>query len=304
MSVVNDQTLVVAYPQLLPGYAVRELEESAADVVLLGPVATRTGYLGISAGGEVGFTDRNPECTLPAAAESGSVHLGGTTLNTNPNTTGSAGTTIECFPADDLAGPTLVQATTSNGATHTIVGSAEFMTNEWLDDAGNASLAMNVLGENPSVVWWLPSPVFTGTQPLTSLLPDEVWPVLGAVVLLVLLVAVWQGRRLGTVVVEPLPVAVRASETTEGRARIYQRHRTRDQAALHLRTLTASDLGRRLGLPAGAEPPAVVAAVADATGQSSAAVENVLYGPPPGRDEDLVALGRQLAAIDLEVRRS
>jgi hypothetical protein len=227
-----------------------------------------------------------------------------TALDTAADGSGSADTTIECFPADGLVGPTLVQATTNNGATHTVVGSAEFMTNEWLDDAGNASLAMNVLGDNPSVVWWLPSPMFTGTQPLTSLLPDGVWPVLGAVVLLVLLVALWQGRRLGPVVVEPLPVAVRASETTEGRARIYQRHRTRDQAALHLRTLTASDLGRRLGLPAGAEPPAVVAAVADATGRSSAAVENVLYGPPPVRDEDLVALGRHLAALDLEVRRS
>ena len=68
------------------------------------------------------------------------------------------------------------------------------MTNEWLDDSGNAALAMNVLGANPDVVWWLPSPVFTGTQSLTSLLPDGVWPVLVCLVVLVLVVAAWQRR--------------------------------------------------------------------------------------------------------------
>ena len=35
--------------------------------------------------------------------------------------------------------------------------------------------------------------------------------------------ALWRGRRLGPVVDEPLPVVVRAAETTEGRARLYRR---------------------------------------------------------------------------------
>ncbi|MFL6180959.1 MAG: DUF4350 domain-containing protein [Actinomycetes bacterium] len=300
LSAAAGQTLVVAYPQLLPRSAVRELESSAADVVLLAPVATPEGYLGVVPGERVNHEDRLPACDVAGAISAGSARSGGVTLVTQDTSQGFAA----CYPASGTSGPTMLQATAANGSTQTVFGSAEFMTNEWLDDSGNAALAMNVIGANPDIVWWLPSPVFTGTQPLTSLLPDGVWPVLAALVILVVAMAAWQGRRLGPVVLEPLPVAVKASETTEGRARIYQRHKTRAQAAHHLRALAESDLAQRLGLPAGSGKPAIVSAVSDATGRSSEQIAGLLYGPPPERDDDLVTLGRQLADLDLEVRRS
>ena len=167
-----------------------------------------------------------------------------------------------------------------------------------------AALAMNLLGANRTLVWWMPGPVLTGQQSLTSVLPKGVWPVLGAVAIVVVLLALWQGRRLGPVVPEPLPVAVLASETTEGRARIYRRNRTRSLAASHLRELAVSDITTRLGLPAGTGTEATVVAVAAATGRSADEVDRVLYGPPPERDDDLVTLGRRLADITEEVRRS
>ena len=43
MAVDSNQTLVVAYPQLLPRAAVRDLEVVNADVVLLGPVSHTRG---------------------------------------------------------------------------------------------------------------------------------------------------------------------------------------------------------------------------------------------------------------------
>jgi hypothetical protein len=198
----------------------------------------------------------------------------------------------------------MVQRQTATGANHTVVGSAEFMTNEWLDEAGNASLAMNLMGQKSSVVWWLPTPSYTGRQSLTSLLPDGVWPLLAVAVVIVLALAGWRGRRLGPVVVEPLPVAVRASETTEGRARIYQRYRTRGRAAEHLRAAAADTIASRLGLPATTSPEAVVSAVAGSTGRRADEVHAVLYGPPPEGDQALVALGRQLATLEQEVRRA
>jgi hypothetical protein len=178
------------------------------------------------------------------------------------------------------------------------------MTNEWIDDAGNASLALSLAGQNPSVVWWLSTPTYTGSRSLTSLLPEGVWPLLAVVVTVVLALAAWQGRRLGPVVVEPLPVAVRASETTEGRARIYQRYRTRDRAAEHLRALTADTVSARLGLPPTAPRDAVVAATAASTGRRPDDVDAVLYGPPPEGDQELVSLGHRLAALEQEVRRT
>jgi hypothetical protein len=197
-----------------------------------------------------------------------------------------------------------VQRETVNGATHTVLGSAEFMTNEWIDQAGNASLAMNLTGEKPTLVWWLPTPSYTGSQSLTSLLPDGVWPLLGVAVVIVIALAGWQSRRLGPVVVEPLPVAVRASETTEGRARIYQRYRARSRAATHLRTQTVDVLLTRLGLPPTATADALVDAVGQSTGRRADDIRAVLYGPPPEGDQALVALGRQLAALEQEVRHA
>jgi hypothetical protein len=285
---------------------VQALEEVQADVVLLGPVTTPQGYLGVTAGESVDEADRDPACTVAAATAAGSARTGGKTL-VAPDPSQATEQFVGCYPADGTTGSTtsvsMLQSTDS-GHIHTVFGSAEFLTNERIDESGNAALAMNVMGANPTVLWWMPSPVFTGTQPLTSLLPHGVWPILGALVVLVVLIALWQGRRLGPVVTEPIPVAVTASETTEGRARIYQRHRTRAQAAQHLRTHTAAGLARRLGIPPGSDPDTLGSAVATASGRTRQHVDAILYGPPPERDDDLVTLGRQLADLDLEVRRS
>lgn len=296
-----DTTLIVAYPERLAADDIARLESLPTDVVLLGPVFTSDGYLEIIPAARAPVTDRTPQCLLGAAVRSGDARTGGTTFALSPGAE-RAERADQCFTADGL--PSLVQTTTAAGVTHTIMGSADFMTNEWLDKAGNASLAMNLIGRNPAVVWWLPTPQYTGQQSLTSLLPKGVWPLLGMVVLTVLAVAAWRARRLGPVTVENLPVAVRASETTEGRARIYQRHGTRRQAAQHLRSNTADTLCLRLGLPPSSSGEAVTAAVASATGRRSDEVHQILYGPPPQGDPALVSLGRQLSALEQEVRRA
>ncbi len=297
-------TLVVAYPELLRNADVQRLERLSADVVVLGPVVTGSGYLGVEPSAVADVEVRQPQCDLAAATSSGDVRTGGVGFAVTASREADAGLggTAECFPDGDA--PTVVQRLTTNGANHTVLGSAEFMTNEWLDEAGNASLAMSLTGQQPALVWWLPTPSYTGRQSLTSLLPDGVWPLLGVAVVLVLALAGWRGRRLGPVVVEPLPVAVRASETTEGRARIYQRYRTRDRAASHLRAQTADAIVSRLGLPATASPEAVVSAVAGSTGRRADEVHAVLYGPPPEGDQALVTLGGQLATLEQEVRRA
>ena len=54
------------------------------------------------------------------------------------------------------------------------------------------------------------------------------------------------------------PVAVRAAETEEGRARLYRRNGARGQAAESLRAGVRSRLGGALGLPRRVDPPALV----------------------------------------------
>jgi hypothetical protein len=304
MATGSQATLVIAYPQLLREQDVQRVERLSADVVLLGPVVTPSGYLGVFAEAEADVRTRQPGCALTAAMRAGDARTGGFALAATPapGAGEGLGSTVACYGEPEA--PSLVQRTTAERAQHTVLGSAEFMTNEWIDEAGNASLALSLAGQNPSVVWWLPTPSYNGSQPLTRLLPDGVWPLLAVAVTVVLALAAWQGRRLGPVVVEPLPVAVRASETTEGRARIYQRYRTRDQAARHLRALTADAIAARLGLPPSATPDAVVAAVAANTGHRPDQVDAVLYGPPPEGDQELVSLGHRLATLEQEVRRT
>ena len=87
---------------------------------------------------------------------------------------------------------------------------------------------MRALGHNRHMVW------FDASQQEASTVWDDAslprWmPVLmahGAVIVLAL--AVVRGRRFGRLVIEDLPVVVRATETTRGRGRLYRRAGARD----------------------------------------------------------------------------
>ena len=130
------------------------------------------------------------------------------------------------------------------------------MTNGGLLQEGNAALAMNLAGDRQRVIWYAPQQVegeirLQGIE-LTDLIPDAVTWIVLQLCLVVLLLALWQGRRVGPLVAEDLPVVVRASETVEGRGRLYRSRRARDRAAEALRTATLQRLLPRLGLAANA----------------------------------------------------
>ena len=123
--------------------------------------------------------------------------------------------------------------------------------------------------------------------------------------LVVVLVALWKGRRIGPLVAEELPVVVRASETVEGRGRLYRSRRARDRAAQALRTRsTAADAaparpgrGRRAA-GGGASP------WPSACGLTRTSVRAHLFGPPPATDADLVNLAHALDDIERQVAHS
>jgi hypothetical protein len=120
----------------------------------------------------------------------------------------------------------------------------------------------------------------------------------------VVLLALWRGRRIGPLVAEQLPVVVRASETVEGRGRLYRSRHARDRAAEALRTATLQRVMPRLGLGHDAEPPAVARAIAERCGLPPQPVAHTLFGPPPATDPDLVALAHELDNIERQVAQS
>lgn len=125
------------------------------------------------------------------------------------------------------------------GRTVTVVGAADFMTNAGLLREGNAALAMNLAGARPRLIWYTPDRIegeSDGATSIMDLIPSRVGWIALQLCLAVGFVALWRGRRIGPLVAEELPVVVRASETVEGRGRLYRSRRARDRAASALRT--------------------------------------------------------------------
>jgi hypothetical protein len=193
------------------------------------------------------------------------------------------------------------------GRTVTVVGSADFMTNSGLLKEGNAALAMNLAGTRPRLIWYAPQQFegeSHGGATFTDLIPDRVGWMVGQLCLAVFLFALWRSRRIGPLVAEDLPVVVRASETVEGRGRLYRSRRARDRAAEALRAAALNRMLPRLGLGPNAEPTEVAQAVAQRIGTDPNALGHLLFGPPPDTDADLVNLAHQLDDTERQVALS
>jgi hypothetical protein len=142
---------------------------------------------------------------------------------------------------------------------------------------------------------------------LTSLMPSWIWWALLQLLVAVLLVAYWRGRRLGAVVTEKLPVTVRAAETVEGHARLYRRANAHGRAAELLRKATASRLAGFFGVPAArahADPSILVAPVAARLNVTEDVVADLLAGQAPQSEAELVLLADHLDQLEQEVRSS
>ncbi len=290
-----DTTLFLPLADLLSSEELGALSTAPGRLVVAGSGPGPLADLGIPVNpvSAASVSGRAPSCDLPVARNAGSADLGGLVV------TGPGGST-GCYPAE--GGFALLAV--SDGPT--VVGSTSLFTNDRLDERGNAALALGLLGGAPRVVWLIPSPsrAAFGERPVTSpddLLPEEVRSARFLLVLVVVVLALWRARRLGRVVPEPLPVVVRASETTEGRGRVYRAARARDTAAGALRGGAVARLAPRLGNP---DPPALVTLIAERTGRSAVAVEALLYGPVPSDDDALVRLADDLDTLSREVAGS
>ena len=243
-----------------------------------------------------GSVGGSPDCDLREATRAGDVQLG---ASDTFEASGDVPVT-RCYEG-------AVVRYTDAGRTVTVVGTSDFMTNSGLLKQGNAALAMNLAGAQPRVIWYAPQRTegeSSGGATLSDLIPDRVRWIVWQLCLAVLLVALWKGRRIGPLVAEHLPVVVRASETVEGRGRLYRSRRASDRAADALRTATLQRLLPRLGLGPNADPAAVVQTIAQRSRQDPEAVRHALFGPPPATDTDLVNLAHALDNIERQVAQS
>jgi hypothetical protein len=298
-----DTLLLIAQTMYLSDDEVlRRLAALPGDRLLVSPISRTREQLAPEvrlSSSTIAFADSKPDCDMREANRAGRVQLG---LGDNYEADGKVPVT-RCY------GGALVRYT-DHGREVTVVSSADFMTNGGLLKEGNAALAMNLAGSHPRMIWYAPQhseagDTESGGSPgLFGLMPPAVKWVLLQLTLAVVAVAVWQGRRIGPLVAEQLPVVVRASETVEGRGRLYRSQRARDRAAEALRTAALQRMTPRLGLGHDADPPAVTTAVAERCGTAPEAMAHILFGPPPASDPDLVNLAHDLDNIERQVAQS
>ncbi|GAB3420677.1 DUF4350 domain-containing protein [Flindersiella endophytica] len=316
----SDATLLVTVPDRLTGPQLKRLGDAGyARIVLFEPSEGTLGAITtkkVFAAGDALAKVRDPGCELPAAKRAGPVDVRGpmyrapVSVGTGPgNGTGSG---VEVCYGDGTRGAVVEVA---GEPTLDLVGSPRSFSNAELANEGNAALALNLLGHDSRLVWYLPSLQDVPRQgdpdspegrqvSMWSLLPANVRFAAGAVAVGGIFLMIAAARRLGPVVPEPLPVVVRASEAAEGRARLYRRFRARDRAAAALRQSTRTRLQSVLGLPFNAGDPALFSAVSARTGRTAEEVAGLLGEHPPEDDGGLVRLAADLDTLEQEVRRS
>lgn len=296
LSQKEDPVLFLYDPRgFLDRSQLEELRAAAEKIVVVGPRLRTLAGLdpAFGPGGVVpdAVTVLEPQCREDDPAAAGPVSAQG------PVYTGP----VVCYSI--RPGAAGLYATSTDGSI-VVLGSSGLVDNGYLALEGNAALALRTLGSGPELVWYLPGPSDMSTDrsapTLSELAPP--WlaflgPWLGVVAVLAIL---WRGRRLGPLVFEPLPVVVKAAETAEGRARLYQDSRALDRAADNLRAGLLSRLAKHFSLGPAATAGSVVDAVAVAVGRPAPELRSILVDFRPQTEGQLVQWAQQIEHIEQE----
>lgn len=291
----SGSTLAVVDNEYLDASRLASLVAEAGTVVLIDPTfaTLRAVSSDVRSGGAAGGEAVDAACDERTAERAGRA--------TVENTYRIDGDVAGCFPVGDgRYGVVTVPGDTPI----TIVGSTEVFANGTITESGNAALALGLLGTSDSLVWYLPSlaDVEADAPPtIGELTPGWVVPTMLLLLTATIAAGFWRGRRFGPLVVEPLPVTVRAGETMEGRARLYQRSSARLRAVDALRIGTIDRIASRLGLSRHADAAAVAAAAAALTGRDLGDVRAILVDASPHGDADLVALSDALTILETQI---
>ncbi len=290
-------TVLVTSPDNLGRSTARRLlaHAGAATVVVADPGPGAVAALGVEVEGTSSVPDspRGAACT-----DRGLDVLAGLAIDVDRATAWP--TTAGCFGGPD--GWWLASA--EDGLL--LLGAPGILENDQVLRADNATAALRLLGREDRLVWYVPDLAdLSGDDgvSLRSLLPPWLLPAVWLGGLAMLAVIWWRGRRLGPLATEPLPVTVRALETTHARGRLYRDAGDRAHAVRALRQHTRTAAAAHLRLPP-QDADTLVRDVARAVGRPADEVAALLddAAPPPRTDDELIHLAGALAELDREVR--
>lgn len=347
----SDTTVVLAGAPRLRGEAATAFRERVADaarVILIDPLPTTVTEIGMAPLISVD----TPWTTMAVSAECDAAGISPGDQTIVPSTTDNYSvrsfasfdpTAIACFTVDGGSQVLVIPAKSgSEAAPEIVVMAPTMLENSEITSADNAGVALRVFGSTDRLLWYLPQTTdgltTGGGAEEPSDIPRALWPLMLLSFFALVALMFWRGRRFGPVITEPLPVVVKAIETTESRGRLYHRARAADRAAAQLRLHTLSRLAASLGLPFDASPSlrtgpesptgpddpmfgrpdpvtglasesvpgaiAIADAVSTTTGRPPADVHALLIGPLPTDDAALVDYAHDLTVLEKEVRRT
>ncbi|ADP84033.1 DUF4350 domain-containing protein [Pseudofrankia inefficax] len=301
-----ERTFVIVHPGRLSGPTLSRLSDwvaGGADVVLVEPDTTvldalRLPVRTVDAGATIGPLP--PGCPLAEATAAGTATISPSTFY-GRLTGDTAATATFCYRPTERAAALVVARPAGGQGRFVLLGGSAFLTNRHLDQDGNAALALGLLVRHPDLEWVIQRRASSDPvdgKGAVHLLGPGFWLTCLQLLIGLVLLALWRGRRLGPPVPEPLPVVVRAAETTEGRGRLYAAARARDLAAEALRAGLRARLADRMGVAphgergavgtvraggvvteiTGPDPGTLVASVAERTGRPAMTVWTLLYG--------------------------
>ncbi len=250
-------------------------------------------------------------CSDPDAMAAGAIStLGNVFLATLPD--GVTG----CFASEQDQYAMIVIP--KDGHTLTLLADSGLVTNMHIDEQGNAALALRLSGRYATAVWYLSEGYDTSAltwldssggghvpnpSPSLDFFPPGTGSAVFALFISLIAVVLWRGKRFGSLVTEPLPVIIRSSEATAGRARLYKIARAHGRASASLRAAAALRMGARLGIARGPDKEHLVNAIARATGRTTSEIHALLYGPPPSSESAMMELIAHIDTIENEVHR-
>ncbi|MCI5825449.1 MAG: DUF4350 domain-containing protein [Arcanobacterium sp.] len=305
-----ESTVLVVQPADLSDSDVSALKRSGATIVLLGTSFIHYEDWGFGENvwtsqlrnqhadtAPIRATARARLCTPSDLVEHDS---DGSTIGPVSQVMIGAESSSQCFEAQD--GAAWVQSRSYPQVFY--FGAADAITNQYLAEFNNAGVAVRALGQHPTLLWVENYTAdFTSDSPVTAQLPTWLSLAFAALLASGVWLAIFQARRFGKLVAEPLPVVVPAEEADTGRAHLYRAHHDVHHAARVLRSAFINRHAQRLGLSPGADPETVARAFASASHTEMHTVMSVLYTQPVHTNSDLAHLVSAVSTLEKELTR-
>jgi hypothetical protein len=226
-------------------------------------------------------------CPLPTISDATRIQPeGGTLIAGRPGR-------LDCYSVD---GGAFLQARRVGQGVILALGAPDLWTNANLGRADNALLAADLLSTSGTseVTILGASRIGAGDTGLFSLISPHVWELITGLSVAFAVLFGWRARRLGRPVTEAGPVVIPASELVVARANLLQEGRHRSRATAAMRQSFAARAARLLGLPRGVGPSAIAEAAASRAGVNQSSILDLLSGPDPRTDEELLRLSQDL----------